>query len=60
MLYKSASEAKSERNNPLSTSKREIAVKLLKNLVGCFEIWFQFIKRNCYADAVVSNNKIFF
>lgn len=38
-VIKSASEAKSERNNLSSTSKREIAIKLFKNLVGCFEIW---------------------
>lgn len=40
MLYKSTSQDKSKRNKSLSTSKSEIAVKLFKNLVGWFEIWF--------------------
>lgn len=53
-------EDKAERYSPLSTGKREIAVKLFNNLVVCFEIWFLFIKGNCCAAAVVRNYKLFF
>lgn len=38
MLCTSASEDTSETNNPLSTSKGDIAVKLFKNLVGILKV----------------------